>query len=153
MIQLLLRNPTRWSGKLRASQAASGTKALSSSKPTRTGTFCVSALEEALARFGKPEQFTIQSTGLNQGSQSTSAAFKGYADGRDAKAGIAAWIAFYNVQRPHQALGNRTPMAVWRAGITGAIDETSVDRTLRLGNARAWPTYPQPQQQQKALVA
>jgi transposase InsO family protein len=33
---------------------------------------------------------------------------KGYADGREAKAGI----AFYNVSRPHQALGNRTPMAV-----------------------------------------
>ena len=34
---------------------------------------------------------------------------KGYVDGRDAKAGIAAWIAFYNLQRPHQALDNRMP--------------------------------------------
>jgi putative transposase len=78
---------------------------------------------------------------------------KGYADGRDAKAGIAAWIAFYNLQRPHQALGNRMPMAVWRDGIIGAIDGTAVDMTLRLDNARALPTYPQPQPQQKALVA
>src|SRR5438270_4323481 len=92
--------------------------------------FCVSALEEALARFGRPEIFNT-----DQGSQFTSAAFtgvlasagirtamdgrgrwmdnvfiqrlwrslkyedgylKGYADGRDAKAGIAQWIAFYN---------------------------------------------------------
>jgi hypothetical protein len=37
---------------------------------------------------------------------------KGYADGREARAGIAAWIAFYNTRRPHQALGNRPPMAV-----------------------------------------
>jgi putative transposase len=92
--------------------------------------FCVSALEEALARFGKPEIFNT-----DQGSQFTSAAFtgtlaaagikismdgrgrwmdnvfierlwrslkyediylKGYADGREAKAGIASWAAFYN---------------------------------------------------------
>ena len=79
---------------------------------------------------------------------------KGYADGREAKAGIAAWIAFYNHQRPHQALGNRMPMAVWRGGVTGAIDATAVGMTLCLDNASALPTYPQPQQQQpKALVA
>jgi hypothetical protein len=41
---------------------------------------------------------------------------KGYADGREAHSGIAAWFAFYNTGRPHQALGNRTPMAVWREG-------------------------------------
>src|SRR3954449_10289723 len=39
---------------------------------------------------------------------------KGYADGREARAGIAAWIAFYNTRRPHQALGGQTPLAVWR---------------------------------------
>ena len=39
---------------------------------------------------------------------------KGYADGREARAGIAEWLAFYNHRRPHQALANRTPMAVWR---------------------------------------
>src|SRR6266478_3003601 len=125
--------------------------------------FCVSALEEALARFGTPGIFNT-----DQGSQFTSAAFtgtlgaagvrismdgrgrwmdnvfierlwrslkyediylKGYADGREAKAGIAAWIAFYNFQRPHQALSNRVPMAVWRTAIIGAIDETAVDMT------------------------
>jgi len=147
--------------------------------------FCVSALEEALARYGKPEIFNT-----DQGSQFTSAAFtgaliaagvkismdgrgrwmdnvfverlwrslkhediylKGYADGREAKAGIGAWFAFYNSVRPHQALGNRTPMALWREGITGNLGDTAVDMTLRLDNARALPTYPQPPQQQKAL--
>jgi len=153
--------------------------------------FCVSALEEALARFGRPEIFNT-----DQGSQFTSAAFtgrlaaadvkismdgrgrwmdnvfierlwrslkyedvylKGYADGREARAGIASWMAFYNLQRPHQALANRTPMAAWRDGTTGALDGQAVDMTLvlrtSLDNAAALPTSPQPPQQQKVLVA
>jgi putative transposase len=80
---------------------------------------------------------------------------KGYADGREAKAGIGAWIAFYNTRRPHQALGQRPPMVVWRAGVSGEL-EKAVDMTLlvprSLDNADALPTYPQPQQQQ-ALIA
>jgi putative transposase len=142
--------------------------------------FCVSALEEALARFGRPEIFNT-----DQGSQFTSDAFtgtltaagirismdgrgrwmdnvfierrwrslkyedvylQGYADGHEAKAGIARWIGFYNDLRPHQALDNRTPMVVWR----GTLGERAVDMTLRLDNARALPTYPQPPQQQQA---
>ena len=146
--------------------------------------FCISALEEALARFGRPEIFNT-----DQGSQFTSAAFtgvlasagirismdgrgrwmdnvfierlwrslkheevylKGYADGQEARAGIAEWVGFYNNGRPHQALDNRTPMAVWRDGITGDLGEAAVDMTLRLDNAGALPAYPQPQQQQAA---
>jgi putative transposase len=146
--------------------------------------FCVSALEEALSRFGRPDIFNT-----DQGSQFTSAAFtgtlakagikismdgrgrwmdnvfierlwrslkyediylKGYADGREARAGIASWIGFYNGRRPHQALGNRTPMAEWRAGQIGALAEKTVDMTLRLDNACALPTCPQPQQQELA---
>jgi putative transposase len=146
--------------------------------------FCVSALEEALTRFGTPDIFNT-----DQGSQFTSAAFtgtlatagvkismdgrgrwmdnvfierlwrslkyediylKGYADGREARAGIAAWIAFYNHSRPHQALANRTPMAVWCGGASGAIGATAMDMTLRLDNASALSTYPQPPQQQQA---
>jgi putative transposase len=149
--------------------------------------FCVAALEEALARFGKPEIFNT-----DQGSQFTSAAFtgtlaaagikismdgrgrwmdnvfierlwrslkyediylKGYADGREARAGITWWFSFYNLGRPHQALGNRTPMAVWREGVTGALGDTAVDMTLRLDNAGALPTCPPPPQQQGILVA
>jgi putative transposase len=79
---------------------------------------------------------------------------KGYADGREARAGIGLWMAFYNSHRPHQGLGNRTPMAVWREGVTGAVGERAVDMTLRLDNAGALPTCPQPpQQQQEDLVA
>jgi putative transposase len=157
---------------------------------TMEASFCVSALEEALARFGTPEIFNT-----DQGSQFTSAAFtgtlaaagvrismdgrgrwmdnvfierlwrslkhedvylKGYADGREARAGIGAWIAFYNTRRPHQALGNRSPMAVWRAGVTDALGDRAVDMTLvlrtSLDNAGALPTSPQPPQQQ-ALIA
>lgn len=149
--------------------------------------FCVSALEAALARFGRPEIFNT-----DQGSQFTSAAFtgalaaagirismdgrgrwmdnvfierlwrslkyediylKGYGDGHEARPGIGAWFAFYNSQRPHQALGYRTPMAVWRAGVTGALGGSAVDMTLRLDNARALSTCPQPQQPQQKCVA
>jgi putative transposase len=145
--------------------------------------FCISALEEALARFGTPDIFNT-----DQGSQFTSAAFtgtlakagtkismdgrgrwmdnvfierlwrslkhediylKGYADGREARAGIASWIAFYNTRRPHQALGNRTPITVWREAKTGPLGDRAVDMTLRLDNAKALPTCPQPQQQAK----
>src|SRR6266478_403929 len=153
--------------------------------------FCVSALEGALSRFGTPEIFNT-----DQGSQFTSAAFtgtlartgirismdgrgrwmdnvfierlwrslkyediylKGYVDGREAKAGIASWMAFYNLHRPHQALANRTPMAVWRDGTTGGLHGQAVDMTLALraslDNAVALPTSPQPPQQQQDLVA
>jgi putative transposase len=67
---------------------------------------------------------------------------KGYADGRELHEGLADWIAFYNNRRPHQALGHRTPMAVWRNGAAArAVD--------MMDNARALPTCPQPQQQQQ----
>ena len=145
--------------------------------------FCVSALEEALTRFGTPEIFNT-----DQGSQFTSAAFtgalaaagirismdgrgrwmdnvfierlwrslkhediylKGYADGREAHAGIASWFTFYNTRRPHQALAHRTPMTVWCGGIGGGFLDMAVDMTLRLDNAVALPTCPQPRQQQQ----
>ncbi len=79
---------------------------------------------------------------------------KAYADGREARAGISAWVTFYNMRRPHQALDNRTPMAAWRAGIAGALPGNAVDMPLRLDDAGASPTCPQrPQQRQSILVA
>jgi putative transposase len=152
---------------------------------TMDASFCLAALEEALARFGRPEIFNT-----DQGSQFTSAAFtgalaaagirismdgrgrwmdnvfierlwrslkhedvylKGYADGREARAGIGSWIAFYNARRPHQALGNRAPMAVWREGVTGSPGGNAVDTTLRLDDALASPTAPQQQERQQIL--
>ena len=154
---------------------------------TMDSAFCLSALEEALVRFGKPEIFNT-----DQGSQFTSQAFSGrlleagirvsmdgrgrwmdnvfierlwrslkhediylmgYADGREARAGIASWVSFYNLRRPHQALGERAPMAVWRAGVTGELGDTAVDMTLRLDNAGALPTSPQPPHQQVPCAA
>ena len=150
---------------------------------TMDALFCVEALQEALARFGKPDIFNT-----DQGSQFTSGAFtgvliaagvrismdgrgrfldnifierlwrslkhedvylRGYADGREARAGIASWISFYNGRRPHQAHGGRTPMAVWRAGTTGELAGRALDM---MDNAVALPTCPQRQQQQKSFA-
>ena len=143
--------------------------------------FCLAALDDALASYGRPEIFNT-----DQGSQFTSAAFtaklasggiqismdgrgrwmdnvfierlwrslkhedvylKGYADGREAKAGIAEWMEFYNGRRLHQALGYRTPMAVWRDGTEAARAVDMMD------NADALTTCPQRQQQTKTLAA
>ena len=52
----------------------------------------------------------------------------------DAKAGIGSWINFYNVSRPHQALGYRTPTEVF-AGAAGAVD--------MMDNAARCPHSPQ----------
>ncbi len=62
----------------------------------------------------------------------------------------------YNGGRFHQALGDRSPLAVWREGVTGALAGNAVDMTLSLDNADALPTCPQrqqPQQQQMICVA
>jgi putative transposase len=143
--------------------------------------FCLAALDEALARYGRPKMFNT-----DQGAQFTSAAFSGkleaagvaismdgrgrfmdnifierlwrsikyeeihlkaYADGREARAGISSWMAFYNSRRPHQAMNNQMPMAVWRAGMDKIeAAAKTVDMPLRLDNANALPTYPQQEQ-------
>ena len=76
---------------------------------------------------------------------------KAYADGREARAGIGSWMTFYNFRRPHQAMNNQTPMAVWRDGM-GKIEAAAraVDMPLRLDNANALPTYPQHNQHEAA---
>jgi putative transposase len=72
---------------------------------------------------------------------------KGYADVREARAGIGQWLAFYNELRPHQALRHAMPIAVWRAGMIAGRRVSAVDMPLRLDNADALSTYPQRQQQ------
>jgi putative transposase len=155
---------------------------LSNTMDTR---FCIEALEEALARHGRPRIFNT-----DQGAQFTSSAFTGkleaagiaismdgrgrfmdnifierlwrsikyeevhlkaYADGREARAGIGSWMNFYNHRRPHQALDNQTPIAVWREGMARPERPAeAVDMPLRLDNANALPTSPQlPQKKQK----
>ena len=79
---------------------------------------------------------------------------KAYADGREARAGIGHWIDFYNYRRPHQAMDNQRPMAVWREGMAnGERRDEAVDMTLRLDNARALTTYPQQQQKKQKKAA
>ena len=106
--------------------------------------FCIEALEEAMARHGRPEIFNT-----DQGSQFTSPRFtdvlteagvkvsmdgKGrwmdnvfierlwrslkyecvylhaFETGSEARAGIGKWVTYYNTERPHSALGGRTPL-------------------------------------------
>ena len=75
---------------------------------------------------------------------------KAYADGREARVGIGSWMTFYNIRRPHQAMNNQTPMAVWRAGMDKIeAAARAVDMPLRLDNANALPTYPQQKQKQQ----
>ena len=76
---------------------------------------------------------------------------KAYADGRDARAGIGSWMTFYNFRRPHQAINNQMPMAVWRDGMNKiAAAARAVDMPLRLDNANALTTYPQHNQHEVA---
>jgi putative transposase len=76
---------------------------------------------------------------------------KAYADGREARAGIGSWMTFYNFRRPHQAMNNQTPMAVWRDGMDKIeAAARAVDMPLRLDNANALPTYPQHNQHEPA---
>ena len=161
---------------------------LSNTMETR---FCIEALDEALARHGKPKIFNSDQgslPGLDPGI--TSEAFTGkliaagveismdgrgrfldnifierlwrsikyeevhlkaYADGREARAGIGSWVKFYNEDRPHQAMDNQMPMAVWRAGMDrNEAAARAVDMPLRLDNANALSTYPKQQTQQEA---
>src|ERR1700726_3995642 len=113
--------------------------------------FCVEALEEALARHGRPEIFNT-----DQGSQFTSDDFTGtlkrhgvmismdgkgrcmdnifverlwrslkyeevylnaYESVAEAKAGIGAWLSFYNDERQHQSLGYLTPRQIYQEGL------------------------------------
>jgi len=143
---------------------------------TMDARFCIEALDDALARYGKPEIFNT-----DQGSQFTSLDFTGVlkdaevtismdgrgrcmdnifierlwrslkyeavhlhelTDGFHAERVIADWIGFYNTERPHSALGGRTPAEAHGAG-------QPVDM---MDKAIALPTSPQAQQQQGNLL-
>ena len=62
------------------------------------------------------------------------------ADGLTARRLIRDWVVFYNAERPHAALGGRTPAEAYR-------DRTPVDMMDK--PRRALPTSPQAQQQQE----
>jgi putative transposase len=77
---------------------------------------------------------------------------KAHADGREARDGIGARIAFCNARRPHQALDDRTPMEVWRGEREPAVDMTPRHVGRGLDNADALPACPQRQQQQQPIL-
>ena len=138
--------------------------------------FCLEALNEALARYDRPEIFNT-----DQGSQFTSHDFTDVlsdagihismdgrgrcmdnifierlwrslkyeavflhelTDGFKAERVIGDWIDFYNIKRPHSALGGRTPVEAYGAG--RPVD--TMDKAIAL------PTSPQAQQQQRDLL-
>jgi putative transposase len=137
--------------------------------------FCTEALREAMAKYGKPKIFNT-----DQGSQFTSHSFTGLlkeagvaismdgrgrcmdnifierlwrslkyeavylhemTDGFVAERVIGEWIDFYNTRRPHSALDGATPVeAYWASQPVDMMDK-----------AKALPTSPQAQQQQKTF--
>jgi putative transposase len=121
---------------------------------TLTGSFCLEALEVALA-LGQPEifntdqgsQFTAQAFTSRLEAQSVAISMDGrgraldnvfierlwrsvkyedvylqdYADGWEAESSLSAYFRFYNEERIHQALGYRTPAAVYAKHGPGPI--------------------------------
>ena len=74
---------------------------------------------------------------------------KAYGSVAEARLGIGGWMAFYNDERPHQALSYRTPREVFEAVACVYVDNASA--SLRC--AYALPTYTQALQQgEKALT-
>jgi putative transposase len=59
---------------------------------------------------------------------------KAYSNGREAKAGLDAYFRFYNAQRPHQALGYRTPAEVFSCG-SDTSPEQATERGWSPGRA------------------
>ena len=148
---------------------------------TMEADFCIDALQDALARHGKPEIFNT-----DQGVQFTSADFvavlasrgirismdgrgrfldnifierlwrslkyeevfiKAYGSVVEARQGIGGWLKFYNEERPHQALGYRTPCGVLDGeacapvGINIAVAGSSVADKLAGTQAKEVLTY------------
>src|SRR5271166_4233416 len=73
---------------------------------------------------------------------------KAYGSVAEARRGIGGWLAFYNDERPHQALDYRTPRAVFEGEACDHVDNTAAS----LCSAFALPTWSQAQQQQKVLT-
>jgi putative transposase len=144
--------------------------------------FCVEALQDAMARYGRPDIFNT-----DQGVQFTSAAFldelatrgvrismdgrgrfldnifierlwrslkyeevfiKAYATVAAARGGIGGWLAFYNDERPHQALDYLTPRAVFE---TRAACGHVGNALVALRFTAALSTCPQAQHQKESI--
>jgi putative transposase len=66
----------------------------------------------------------------------------------EARRGIGSWLSFYNDERPHQALGYRTPRAVFAGEACEHVDNPSASRR----GAPALPTCSQAQHQAKEVL-
>jgi len=63
---------------------------------------------------------------------------KAYQDGRDARIGLGSYFRFYNTERPHQALGYRTPAEVFtsipvEATNEGMVESLTLDTLMTAG--------------------
>jgi putative transposase len=149
---------------------------------TMEAEFCVEAVQEALAKHGRPEIFNT-----DQGVQFTSAGFvdeleaagvrismdgkgrflenifierlwrslkyeevftKAYGSVIEARRSIGGWLSFYNEERPHQALGYRTPRVAFAGEACEHVDNTCAP----LRAAAALPTCSQAQHQEEKEV-
>jgi len=149
---------------------------------TMEAEFCVEAVQEALAKHGRPEIFNT-----DQGVQFTSAGFvdeleaagvrismdgkgrfldnifierlwrslkyeevftKAYGSMIEARRGIGGWLSFYNEERPHQALGYRTPRVAFAGEACEHVDNTCAP----LRAAAALPACSQAQHQEEKEV-
>jgi putative transposase len=70
---------------------------------------------------------------------------KAYGSAIEARLGIGGWLSFYNEERPHQALGYRTPRAVFAGAACEHVDNPSAS----LRDAPALPTCSQLQHQER----
>jgi putative transposase len=73
---------------------------------------------------------------------------KAYGSVTEARRGIGGWLSFYNDERPHQALGYRTPRAVFAGEAWEHVDNTCAS----LRAAAALPTCSQAHHQQEKEV-
>src|SRR5271166_5157036 len=71
---------------------------------------------------------------------------KAYGTVAEARGGIGSWLTFYNDERPHQALGYRTPRAVFDHETCAYVDNAAVSPRF----TSALPTSTQAQQQEES---
>ena len=57
---------------------------------------------------------------------------KAYQDGRDARTSLGNYFRFYNTERPHQALGYRTPAEVFIPRVAEGFTSSTVETTSRV---------------------
>ena len=75
---------------------------------------------------------------------------KAYGAVAEARGGIGSWLSFYNDERPHQALGYRTPREVFDQAACAHVDNAPV--SLRFTSALPTSTQDQQQKQSQNIV-